>query len=180
MFFIDRLDRGVPQTINNCDYVPIGLWAMSHESLEIGFWKPTFQHHFIKLCPHKSLSFNVLRLHITSHYGQHFTIHMIVHMTNRSCPTSNTFHMIKHDPNILQILYRLHLCDEVDSTFDTIYRHIENKYLLSMNLFWETTLMDVVIVTLGLQFKDAINIATSWMMLERSNKVKNVGRTKFT
>jgi hypothetical protein len=46
-----------------------------------------------------------------------------------------------------------------------------------MNLSWEATLLNVVIPTLGLQFKDAINIATSYMMFERSNKVTNVGRT---
>jgi len=55
----------------------------------------------------------------------------------------------------------LHLCDKVDSIPDTIYRHLEKKHLLSMNLSWEATLLNVVIPTLGLQFKDAINIATS-------------------
>jgi hypothetical protein len=49
-----------------------------------------------------------------------------------------------------------------------------------MNLSWETTLLNVVISILGLQFKDAINITTSKMMFERSNKVTNIGRAKFT
>jgi hypothetical protein len=37
------------------------------------------QHHFIKFYPHKSLNFNVFRLHITNCYGHHFTIGRIVH-----------------------------------------------------------------------------------------------------
>jgi hypothetical protein len=78
-------------------------------------------------------------------------------MTSHSCPANNMLHMIKHDPNVLYIPCRLHLCDEVDSTFDTIYQHFENEHLLSMNLFWETTLLDVVILTLGLQFEYAID-----------------------
>jgi hypothetical protein len=67
--------------------------------------------------------------------------------------------MIKHDPSILQIPYRLHLCDEANYTLDTIYRHFENEHLLSMNLSWEATFLDVVILTFGLQLKYAINIA---------------------
>jgi hypothetical protein len=51
----------------------------------------------------------------------------------------------------------LHLCDKVDSIPDTIYQHLEKKHLLSMSLSWEATLLNVVISTLGLQFKDAIN-----------------------
>jgi hypothetical protein len=43
-----------------------------------------FQHCFIKFCPHKSLSFNVFRLHITNNYDQDFTIDKIVHMTSHS------------------------------------------------------------------------------------------------
>jgi len=68
--------------------------------------------------------------------------------------------MIKHDPSVLQIPCRLHLCDEINSTPDTIHQHLENENLLSMNLSWEATLLDVVILTLGFQLKYAINIAT--------------------
>jgi len=145
--------------------------------LKIGFWKPMLHNCFIKLFPHKLLSFGVFRLHITNHYGQHFTIDKIIHTTNHSCSANNTLHMIKHN---LQIPYGLHSCDKANSSPNTIYRHLENKDLFSMNLFWEATLLDVVIPTIGLQFKDVINIATSWMTLKRSNKVTNVGRTKFT
>jgi len=40
--------------------------------------------------------------------------------------------------------------------------------------------MDVVILTLGLQFKDVINITTSSMRLKKNNKVTNIWRAKFT
>jgi hypothetical protein len=64
--------------------------------------------------------------------------------------------MIKHDPSILQIPSKLHLHDKVCSTPHTIYRHLENENLLSYNLTWEATLLDVIMMILGLQFKDAI------------------------
>ncbi len=82
-------------------------------------------------------------------------------MISHGCLTNNTFHMIKHDPHVLRIPCRLHSCDKVDSTLDTTYRHLGNEHLSSMNLSWETTLLDVVISTLGLQFKYDINIVTS-------------------
>jgi hypothetical protein len=66
-----------------------------------------------------------------------------------------------HDPSVLQIPCWFHLCDKVHSTPDTIYQHLENEHLFSMNLSWETTLLDVIILILGLQLKYAINIATS-------------------
>ncbi|CAK9219932.1 unnamed protein product, partial [Sphagnum troendelagicum] len=66
--------------------------------------------------------------------------------------------MIKHDPSILQIPYRLHLCDKTRSTPHTIYGHLENEHLLSKNLSRETTFLDVIISTLGLQVKDAVNV----------------------
>jgi hypothetical protein len=74
--------------------------------------------------------------------------------------------MIKHDPSVLQIPFRLHSHDGVHSIPHTIYQHLENENLLSYNLTWET-LLDVIIVTFGLQFKDAINIATPCMMFEK-------------
>jgi hypothetical protein len=83
--------------------------------------------------------------------------------------------MIKHDPSIQQILRRLHSCDKTHSTPHIIYGYLENEHLLSKNLSRETTFLDVVISTLGFQFKDVINVTTTWMMFERSNEVMNVG-----
>jgi hypothetical protein len=119
------LTKGVPRTINNFDCISIGLCVINNESFEIGFWKPMLQHCFINFFPRKSLSFNVFKMHITKWYGQHFTIHKIIHMTSHSCLAINTLHMIKHDPSVLQIPYRLHWCGKVDSIPDTIYRHLE-------------------------------------------------------
>jgi hypothetical protein len=80
-------------------------------------------------------------------------------MTSHSCPAINTLHMTKHDPSILQIPYRLHSCDQVRSILHTAYRHLENENLLSYNLSWKVTLLNVFIAILELQFKDVINIA---------------------
>ncbi len=49
-----------------------------------------------------------------------------------------------------------------------------------MNLSWQASLLVVDISTLGLQFKGSFNTTTSWMTLERSYKVMNVGGAKFT
>jgi hypothetical protein len=80
VFIINHHDGRVPKTINNSNSVPFGLCVINHESLEIGFWKLVLQHHFIKLCPHKSLNSTILKLHIANNYGQHLTIDKIVHM----------------------------------------------------------------------------------------------------
>jgi hypothetical protein len=69
-------------------------------------------------------------------------------------------HMIKHDLSVLQTPYKLHLCDEVDSIPIIVYQHFENEIFLSMNLFSEVALLDVVILILGLQLKYYNNIAT--------------------
>jgi len=120
-FPINHLNRNIPGTINNVNDVLIGLCIVSHESFEIRFWKLVLQHCFIKLCPHKSLSFNVFKLHIINNYGQHFIIERIIHMTSHYCLANNMFHIIKHDPSILEIPCRLHSCDETNSTPVTNY-----------------------------------------------------------
>jgi hypothetical protein len=129
--------------------------------LKLGFGNSYFQHCLIKFCPHKSLNFGVFKLHITNHYGHHLTIGKIMHMISHSCPTNNTLHMIKRDQCVLQARCMLHSCEKVDSTPNTIYRHLKIKHLLSLNLSWETTFLDVVIMTFGFQLKDVINITTS-------------------
>jgi hypothetical protein len=83
--------------------------------------------------------------------------------------------MIKHDPSILQIPYKLHSCDKTRSIPHTIYGHLENEHHLSKG----ATFLDVIISILGLQFKDVINVTTTWTMPERTNEVTNVGRVQF-
>jgi len=73
------------------------------------------------------LNFGVLVLHITNCYGQHFTIGKIIHMISHSYLANNTFHMIKHDLNILKIPYILHSCDEANSILNMIYRHLKKN-----------------------------------------------------
>jgi hypothetical protein len=77
-------------------------------SLHIKFFTKiyhVFYHCFIKLCPHKSLNFCSLILHITNNYGQHFIIDKIKHMTSHSCPTNNMLHIIMHSANPLQVAF---------------------------------------------------------------------------
>jgi hypothetical protein len=96
------LTRG-PLTINNYDNVSISLCTISHESFEIKFGNPCFNIvslNFIHINHWASMSLDCISQKI---YGHHFTIGRIVHMASHNCPISNTFHMIKHDPNILQI-----------------------------------------------------------------------------
>jgi hypothetical protein len=178
--FINHSHRRVPRSINNSNNILIGLCVINHESFEIWFWKIVLLHHVIVFCPHYLLSLHVFRLHVTNRNGHHFAIGWIVHMTSHNCLTNHMFHMTKHDPNILQIPYKLHSCDKIHSITHTIYGHLENEHLLSKNLSKEITLLDVVISTFRLQFKDVITVTTTWMMLEKSNKVMNIGRAQFT
>jgi len=83
--------------------------------------------------------------------------------------------MIKHDLCVLQAPFRLHSHDEACSTTHTINQRLENENLLSYKLTWEATILYVIIVILGFQLKDVINIATTCMMLENNNQVMNVG-----
>jgi hypothetical protein len=118
-------------------------------------------HHVIELCPHYLLSLHVHKHHVTNNNGHQFVIGYIINMTSHSCPTNHTLHMIKHDPNYLQIPYRMHSCDKICSTSHTIYGHLENEHVLFKNLSKEITFLDVIILTLRLQFKDAINVTTT-------------------
>jgi hypothetical protein len=119
--------------LNHKQLWPCSNWLMHYQpwSFKIGFWKPMFQHGFINLYPHKSLNFNVLRLHITNYYDHHFTIGRMVHMISHNCLIINIFHMIKHDPSVMQISCKLHSCDKADFIPDIIYRHLKNKHILS-------------------------------------------------
>ncbi len=123
-------------------------------------------HHVIEFFPHYLLNLHVLILHVTNQNGHHFAVCRIVHMTSHSCPTNHMLHMIKHDPSILQIPCKLHSCHKTHSTPHTIYEHLENEHLLSKNLSTQIIFLDIVISTLGFQFKDAINVGTIWTMFE--------------
>jgi hypothetical protein len=136
-------------------------------------------HRVIELFPHYLLNFHVLRLHVTNRNGHHFVVGRIIHITNYSYPTNRMFHMIKYDPSILQIPCKLHSCDKTCFAPHIIYGHLENEHLLSNNLSKEATPLDIVISTLGFQFKDVINVTTIRIMFERNNKLTNVGRVQF-
>jgi hypothetical protein len=150
-------------------------YAISHEYFKIWFWKPMFQYCLIKLCPHDLLRFGVLKPHVTNHNGHQFTIGRIVYMTSCRYLTNNMFHMIKHDLKVVQIPCKLHSCDEARSTPHAIYRHLENESLLFYNLCCEITFLDVVITTLGLQFKDAINLITPKHSLKEVTRLQMLG-----
>jgi hypothetical protein len=78
-------------------------------------------------------------------------------------------HMFKHDQNVPQIPYRFHSHDEPHSIPHAIYRHFENDFFFPYNMTWAIALLDVIITTLGFQFKDVINIATICMMFKSRN-----------
>jgi hypothetical protein len=70
----------------------------------------------------------------------------------------------------------LHSHDGVRAIPHAIYQHPENENLLSYNLTWETIFLDVIIMTIGLQFKDDINIASPCMMLEKVARLRTLGK----
>ncbi len=129
--------------------VQLACMLLAMNPLKFGFTKLCFCIMLLKFS-HYLLRLYVLGLHVINHNGHHFAIGQIINMTSHCCPTSPTFHMIKHDPSILQIPCMLHSCDNTRSTPHTIYGHLENEHLLFKTLSKEATFLDVVIPTLGL------------------------------
>ncbi len=71
-------------------------------------------------------------------------------MVGEGCLVLDMFDMIKHDPTCMEVTIRLHLLDQVESTPISINKHFEEKDLSKL-LFWKTTILNIVINTIGLE-----------------------------
>ena len=101
-------DLGITATINNPDCIPIGLSAISHESLELQRWYTMPCHNMVEILPKDNLHVLVLGLKITPCNGHDTLICCIINMTSHSDPISNTFDMIRYYSGMLKISAWLH------------------------------------------------------------------------
>ncbi len=160
-FFVHHPYSGIPKTINNSNNILICLCIIHHESLKVGFNIPVFEHCAIELCPHDLLCFGVFRLHVTNYNGHHFAISWIINMTDHGCPTNDSLHMVKHDPRVFQITFKVHSCNKPNSAPNLVDRHLEKKNFLTRYLAWETTFLNKIVTTFGLQLKDVVNVTST-------------------
>jgi hypothetical protein len=72
-------------------------------------------------------------------------------MASKGRQALDTFHIIKHDPSCLEVPTRLHLFHQVTSTTISIHKHFEKENFLSRLLYWKTTILNVIITTIGLE-----------------------------
>jgi hypothetical protein len=72
-------------------------------------------------------------------------------MASKDHRTLDTFHMIKHDPSCLELPTRLHPFHQVTSTTVSTHKHFEEENFLSELLSWKTTILNVIITTIGLE-----------------------------
>lgn len=97
-FLVHHPYSNITKIVNNFDNIPICLHIVHHESFEVGFNIPLFEHYLVELSPHYLLCFCVFRLQVINHNGHDFIIARIINMTSHRCPTIDLFYKIKHDP----------------------------------------------------------------------------------
>jgi hypothetical protein len=99
--FVNHPDSGIFGTVNNYDNILVCLGTVCHESFEVWFRVPMFEHCVVELCPHDLLCFNAFKLHVTNCIGYNFAISQIINMASHCCPTSDMLNKVKHDPRVL-------------------------------------------------------------------------------
>ena len=99
---------GITATVDNSNRIPVGLGAISHETLELWQWYSMSNHDVIEILPEDNLCVLVLGLKITACNGHDALICSIINMTSHCSPIGNTFDVIKHDPGMLKISAGLH------------------------------------------------------------------------
>jgi hypothetical protein len=72
-------------------------------------------------------------------------------MAGEGCLVLNTFHMIKYDPKCLEITTNLNPLHQITSTTISIHKHFEHEQFFSKLLYWEKTILNVVVTTIGFE-----------------------------
>jgi len=90
----------------------------------------------------------------------------------------NMLDMIKHQPTILQITFRLHVPHQINTTCYPIEQHFKHNHLFPKHLSKETSILNIVIRTLQLEKYVIQRASSTSTMLKGCNEVSNVGRTK--
>ena len=99
---------GITATVENLNRIPVGLGAISHETLELWQWYSMSSHGVIEILLEDNLCVLVLGLKITACNGHDTLICSIINMTSHCSPIGNTFDVIKYDLGMLKISAGLH------------------------------------------------------------------------
>ena len=100
---------GITAIVDNSNRIPIGLGAISHETLELWQWYTMLSHNVVEILPKDNMCVLVLRLKITAYNGHDTLICSIINMTSHCGPIGKMFDVKKHDLGMLKISTRLHL-----------------------------------------------------------------------
>ena len=90
MLLAGHRDLGITATVDNLDCIPIGLSAISHESLELQPRYTMPSHDVVEILPKDNLRVLVFGLKITACNGHDTLIFGIVNMTSYGGPIGNT------------------------------------------------------------------------------------------
>ena len=99
---------GITTTVDNSNRIPVGLGAISHETLEMWQWYTMSIHDVVEILPEDNMCVLVIGLKIPACNGHDTLICSIINMTSHCGPIDNTFDVIKHDPGMLKIFAGLH------------------------------------------------------------------------
>jgi hypothetical protein len=87
-------------------------------------------------------------------------------MASECHPTLNTFYVIKHDPNGLEITPKLHMFNYFTTTTSSMHRHLEQKLFFPNLLLWKITILNVIVTNIRFQSDNVKNIPSiPWLML---------------
>ncbi len=110
-FFVNCWFIWISTIINNLNYILIDLSTMGHEYFEVWIGNISIGHDLVWIPLHYTLNLYVFKLHITYCNRHHLVVKKIIHMACDCCPTLDMLYMIKHDPNGLDITFKLHPLD---------------------------------------------------------------------
>ena len=99
----------ITTTVNDSNCIPVGLGAISYETLKLWQWYIIPNHNMVEILSKDNFCILVLGLKITACNGHDTLICSIINMTSHCGPIGNTFDMIKQDPGMLKIFVGLYL-----------------------------------------------------------------------
>jgi hypothetical protein len=73
-------------------------------------------HDVVEVMPKKNLSIIVLELEVAANDGYNALVGFVVYVAGHGGPLGDTFDMVGYDPNMLEILARLHALNQVNTT----------------------------------------------------------------
>jgi hypothetical protein len=117
--------------------ISIGLRTVRHETFEVGLGDSMVGHDVVEVMPEKNLSIFVIGLKVAASDDRDALVGSVVYVAGHGGPLGHTFDMIGHDPNMLEILVRLHVLNQDDPTTRANLKHLEiRKFVGLVTLAW--------------------------------------------